>query len=225
MTGAARSGGVAIFGGTFNPIHHGHLRSAVELPEHLPVAGLRFMPCALPPHREPPGISARQRAAMIELAIEGESRLSCDIRELERSGLSYTIDSLCSLRQEIGPRRSLILVMGCDALLGLDHWHRWQELLQHCHIVAIARPGWEWPTRGELADYLASRRVTAETLSQAPAGGVCTVSLRPLPISATEIRSLLQSGLSARYLVPDAVHTYIHQHSLYRQRGDDCQDK
>lgn len=224
MTDGVAAEGIAIFGGTFNPIHLGHLRSAVELLDHLPLGELRFMPCSLPPHREPPGISARQRAAMIELGIAGEPSLSCDLRELERSGLSYTIDSLLSLRDEIGARRSLILVMGCDALLGLDRWHRWQELLDHCHIAAIARPGWEWPARGELAEHLAPRRAETAALAGAPAGSVCTLSLRPLPISATEIRSLLQSGHSVRYLVPDAVHTYIHQHRLYRQRGDDCQD-
>ncbi|MEQ8515150.1 MAG: nicotinate-nucleotide adenylyltransferase [Chromatocurvus sp.] len=217
MTGNAAAGGIAVLGGTFNPIHHGHLRSAVELLEYLPVSELRFMPCSLPPHREPPGISARQRAAMIELAIAGEPRFSCDLRELERSGLSYTIDSLLSLREEIGALRPLVLVMGCDALSGLDRWHRWQELLDHCHIVAIARPGWEWPERGEVADYLASRAADATALATAPAGSVCITSLRQLPISATEIRSLLQSGRSARYLVPDAVHTYIDQHRLYTQ--------
>lgn len=225
MTGRAAEAGLAILGGTFNPIHHGHLRSAVELLEFLPVSELRFMPCSLPPHREPPGISARQRAAMIELAIAGEAGLRCDLRELERSGLSYTIDSLLSLREEVGAQRSLILVMGCDALLGLDQWHRWQELLEHCHIAAIARPGWEWPARGEVAACLGARRAQAPALAAAPAGSVCIASLRPLPISATEIRGLLQSGRSARYLVPDAVHTYIHQHRLYRERGDDCQDQ
>lgn len=217
MTDTPVADGLAVFGGTFNPVHLGHLRSAIELLEHLPVSELRFMPSSLPPHREPPGISARQRAAMIELAIAGEPRFSCDMRELERAGLSYTIDSLASLREEVGDQRSLILVMGCDALLGLDSWHRWQELLERCHIAAIARPGWDWPTEGELAAYLASRRVTAPELAGSPAGGVHIASLRPLEISATEIRRLLQSGLSARYLIPDTVHTYIHQHRLYTQ--------
>lgn len=220
MTGA----GLAIFGGTFNPIHHGHLRSAVELLEQLPVDELRFMPCALPPHREPPGISARRRASMVELAIAGESRLVCDGRELQRRGPSYTIDSLHSLREEIGAERSLVLVMGFDALLGLDCWHRWRELLEHCHIAAIARPGWDWPQTGALGEYLASRVTPPASLAQKPAGGVAIATLRPLPISATEIRSLLQSGRSVRYLVPDAVHTYIQDHRLYRQRDDDCQD-
>lgn len=217
MTDSTAAEGLAVFGGTFNPVHLGHLRSAIELLEHLPVSQLRFMPCSLPPHREPPGISARQRAAMIELAIAGEPRFSCDTRELERPGPSYTIDSLASLREEIGGQRSLVLVMGCDALLGLDRWHRWQELLEHCHIAAIARPGWNWPEEGELAAYLASRRSTAPELASRPSGGVHITALRPLEIAATEIRRLLQSNRSARYLVPDTVHTYIHQHGLYTQ--------
>lgn len=217
MTDATALGGLAVFGGTFNPVHHGHLRSAIELFACLPVNELRFLPCSLPPHREPPGVSARHRAAMVELAIVGEPRFSCDTRELDRKGPSYTIDSLVSLRREIGAHRSLVLIMGCDALLGLERWHRWQELLEYCHIAAIARPGWDWPGDSALATYLDAHRSSAADLATRPAGGVYITALRPLEISATEIRRLLQSQASARYLVPDAVHTYIHQHRLYTQ--------
>jgi nicotinate-nucleotide adenylyltransferase len=218
LTGSrARPGPLAVFGGTFNPVHLGHLRSAVELVERLALEELRFMPCALPPHREAPGVDAATRAALVELAIAGAPRLACDRRELARDGPSYTIDSLLSLRAELGAGRSLLLVMGSDALAGLAGWHRWGELLDHCHIVALARPDAALPDSGPVAGWLARHRVEAEALRARPAGGVHVLQLRPLPISATEIRGLVQSGRSARYLVPDPVLAHIEGHGLYRQ--------
>ena len=222
------SGPLAIFGGTFNPVHLGHLRSAVELVERLELDELRFMPCALPPHREAPGVDAATRAALVDLAIAGAPRLACDRRELERDGPSYTIDSLLSLRAELGAVRPLLLVMGSDALAGLPGWHRWEELLDHCHIVALARPDAALPAGGPMAGWLARHEVAADALRTRPAGGVHLLQLRPLPISATEIRGLVQSGRSARYLVPDPVLAYLERHGLYRQvprrqEGNDCQ--
>lgn len=214
---------LAVFGGTFNPVHLGHLRSAVEIVERFGLAELRFMPSALPPHREAPGVDPEVRARLVELAIAGEPRLACDRRELDRAGPSYTIDSLLSLRSELGRERPLLLVMGSDALAGLPHWHRWRELLPLCHILALARPGWSLPDAGEAAGFLAAHRVDAGVLGERPAGGIHVATLRPLPISATEIRGLLQSGRSARYLVPDPVHAYLQQHQLYQQEARDCQ--
>jgi len=208
---------VGVFGGTFNPIHLGHLRSAVELVEQLGLHELRLMPCALPPHREAPGVSPTQRAAMVELAIAGEPRLRCDRRELQRDGPSYTLHSLQSLRAELGEEVALLLVVGGDTLLGLPGWYRWRELLEYCHILAIARPGWDWPQQGELADYLAPRMIEASMLGNTPSGGVCLQRLRPLAISATEIRGLVQCGSSIRYLVPDPVRDYIEQQQCYQQ--------
>ena len=116
---------VGILGGTFNPVHYGHLRSALELVERLQLAQLRLMPSAEPPHRDAPQCSAFHRAAMVELAVAGEARLVCDARELKRAGKSYTIDSLIELRAELGSGTGLCLVMGCDAVLGITQWHRW----------------------------------------------------------------------------------------------------
>lgn len=220
MSGA---GPVAVFGGTFNPVHLGHLRSAVELVERLGLDELRLMPCALPPHREAPGVDAGTRARLVELAIAGAPRLSCDCRELAREGPSYTIDSLLTLRAELGSERPLLLVMGGDAFAGLPGWHRWEELLDHSHIVVLDRPEAAVPATGPVAAWLARHRVDAEALRQRPAGGVHRLSLRPLPISATEIRGLVQSGRSVRYLVPDPVFAYLDSHGLYRQEGNDCQ--
>lgn len=208
---------VAMFGGTFNPIHHGHLRSALELVERLGLQRMHLVPCAIPPHRELPGCSALERADMVELSLRGEERLFCDRRELHREGPSWTVDSLAEMRGEYGEQRPLCLVVGCDALLGLPRWHRWQELLTLAHVVVIARPGWELPRRGKVADWLGHHRlVDAGALGRRPAGGVLVQELRPLPISSTEIRQLCAEGRSPRYLLPDAVLDYIVDRGLYR---------
>jgi len=208
---------VGVFGGTFDPVHYGHLRSALELVESLQLQQLRLMPCAIPPHRESPACSAAHRAAMVGLAVAGEPRLACDERELGREGPSYTIDSLMELRRELGEDQGLCLVMGCDAVLGLTGWHRWRELLDWAHVVVIARPGWELPSEGPVSDWLRRHQLTNPAqLRQRPSGGVLVAQLRPLAISSTEIRNLLAAGRSPRYLLPQAVLDYIDTHKLYR---------
>jgi nicotinate-nucleotide adenylyltransferase len=207
---------VGVFGGTFDPVHYGHLRSALELVERLQLEHLRLMPCAVPPHRGRPACAAVHRAAMVELAVAGESRLVCDRRELGREGVSYTIDSLMELRKQLGDGHSLCLVMGCDAVLGVASWHRWQELLDWAHVVVIARPGWQLPTAGPVADWLREHRLADPLpLRQRPGGGILIEELRPLAISSTEIRCLLADGRSPRYLLPQAVLDYIQTHHLY----------
>jgi len=214
LTGQAPLG---ILGGTFNPVHYGHLRSALELVQRLQLAQLRLMPCAVPPHREVPSCSATHRAAMVELAVADEPDLVCDARELQRSGKSYTIDSLMDIRRELDADQSLCLVMGCDAVLSIDTWHHWQELLDWAHIVVIARPGWHLPQAGVVAEWLESYRLASvDALRQKAAGGIIIEELRPLAISSTEIRDLLAAGQSARYLLPEAVLDYIKTHNLYR---------
>ncbi|MCB1843908.1 MAG: nicotinate-nucleotide adenylyltransferase [Halioglobus sp.] len=207
---------VGVLGGTFNPVHYGHLRSALELVETLELAHIRLMPSAEPPHREVPRCSAEHRAAMVQLAVAGEPRLLCDTRELRRAGPSYSIDSLAELRAEFGAARSLCMVLGCDALLGINRWHRWADLLSLAHIVVIARPGWALPGEGEVAEWLQLHRLEgAAGLCNAPAGGILVTELRPLAISSTEIRELLASRRSARYLMPQSVLDYIESHHLY----------
>ncbi|TDG12520.1 nicotinate-nucleotide adenylyltransferase [Seongchinamella unica] len=208
---------VGVFGGTFNPVHYGHLRSALELCELLGLDHLALMPCAQPPHREAPDCSAEQRAAMVELAVRDEPRLRCDRRELAREGLSYTVLSLEELRSELGPGCSLSLVLGCDALLKIDSWFRWQELLELAHIVVIARPGWHFPATGPVADWLAAHRTDDRAvLRHRTHGHILVEELRPLAISSTEIRDLLRAGRSPRYLLPAPVLDYIEQGQLYR---------
>ncbi len=208
---------VGVFGGTFNPVHYGHLRSALELVEHLGLAELRLMPCAEPPHRDAPECSAQHRCAMVELAVAGEPQLRCDDRELKRVGTSYTFDSLTELRRELGSERGLCLVMGCDAVLMIDTWHRWRELLDVAHIVVIARPGWQLPERGVVAEWLAQNRSQdTDLLASRPCGTILIEELRPLDISSTEIRRLLAEGQSVRYLLPESVLDYIETNQLYQ---------
>jgi nicotinate-nucleotide adenylyltransferase len=207
---------IGVFGGSYNPIHIGHLRSALELVEKLGLDHLRLMPCAVPPLRHEPECSASDRAAMVELAVKDEPRLICDTRELARSGKSFTIDSLIELREEIGQVRSLCMVVGCDAVLEINKWHRWQELLDCAHIVVIARPGWALPEDGEVANWLRQHALKeGQTITDTPAGYIVVEELRPLPVSSTEIRELLKEGRSARYLAPQAVLDYIATRNLY----------
>lgn len=160
--------------------------------------------------------SADDRAAMVELAVSGEPHLRCDRRELAREGLSYTIDSLLELRDELVQGHSLTMVMGSDAVHKINSWHRWDELLDVAHIVVLARPGWQFPAEGEVADWLAQHRAdTPEVLHSNPCGSVLVQELRPLDISSTEVRELLAHGCSPRYLLPESVLDYIQNRQLY----------
>lgn len=211
---------VGVFGGTFNPVHLGHLRSAVEVVERLGLERLHLMPSARPPHREAPDCSAGDRAAMVELAVRDEPRLVCDRRELDRDGPSYTVDSLAGLRAELGPGRGLCMMLGVDAVAGLDSWHRWRELLDHAHLVVIARPGWQLPEAGVVARWLRDHRAGDRgALREAPCGRVLVEELRQLDISSTGIREMLAAGRSARFLLPEPVLDYIESHHLY-QHGE-----
>lgn len=218
------SSAIAVFGGTFDPIHYGHLRTAQELLQHLPLAELRFVPARQPPHRGAPAASAEQRAAMVALAIAGQPRLRCERRELKRSGPSYTVDTLESLRGELGPDTPLVLVLGCDALLGLRSWHRRERLLELAHWLVVARPGWSLPALDAPGDgdafparLLRERRVEAAELTRRAAGGVLSCALTPRDISSTRIRALLQSSASVEGLLPAAVLAYIQSRGLYVQ--------
>jgi nicotinate-nucleotide adenylyltransferase len=207
---------IGILGGTFNPIHYGHLRSALELRENLGLAQVRLMPAAQPPHREEPDCPASMRADLVSLAVEGEPGLMCDRRELNRRGPSFTIDSLQELRTELGPETSLCLIVGADALAKMDRWHRWRELAEFAHIVALARPGWELPRAGPVADWLGELLCDrTNEVRESPAGRVLLQRLRPLDISSTEIRELIAQGRSPRYLIPDSVWERIKSAGLY----------
>ncbi|MGL4318097.1 MAG: nicotinate-nucleotide adenylyltransferase [Pseudomonas sp.] len=207
---------IGLLGGTFNPVHIAHLRGALEVAEQLVLDELRLVPSARPPHREVPQATAEQRLAMVELAVAGEPLLTVDDRELRRAKPSFTYDTLESLRGELAADDQVFLLLGWDAFCGLPTWHRWQELLQHCHILVLQRPDADSEAPEALRDLLAARSVNDPQGLVGPSGQIAFVWQTPLAVSATQIRHLLAEGRSVRFLVPDAVLAYIQTHGLYR---------
>ncbi len=196
---------LAIFGGTFDPIHIGHLRAAWEASEALD-AEVRIVPAKIPPHRPQPVASASERAAMLRTALVGQDRLTLDLRELEREGPSYTFDTLTSLRAEIGSARPLVLLIGADAFAGLSEWHRWRELFDLAHMCVLTRPAQIPAMPDALAAEVASRTVEEiADLRGGAAGCVLNMVVSALGISATRIRALLADDREPRWLVPQAV--------------------
>lgn len=207
---------IGLLGGTFDPVHVGHLRGAIEVSELLGLDELRLIPSARPPHREAPSSSAQHRLAMVRQAVQGVPPLTVDARELARERPSYTIETLESLRAELGAEVQLLLLLGWDAFCGLPTWHRWSELLEHCHLLVLQRPDADSEAPEALRDLLAARSVADPQALSGPGGQISFVWQSPLAVSATQIRQLLAGGRSARFLVPDAVLAYIHAHGLYR---------
>lgn len=196
---------LAILGGTFDPVHLGHLRVAWEAAEFLD-AEVRLMPANVPPHRPQPIASAAQRVAMLRASLAGQERLQLDDRELRREGPSYTIDTLAGLRAEIGMAQPVVLLVGADAWSGLPAWHRWSELFELAHIGVLARAGHEPDEPGALREKVQSRRTSnVADLGRCGAGRVIELRVSQLEISATFIRSELAAGREPRFLVADAL--------------------
>lgn len=212
---------IAILGGTFDPIHFGHLRMAQELGAVLGAAQVRFIPAGLPAHRDTPHANSAHRQAMVTLAIAGNPLFRLDSREIARNAPSYTVDTLTELRAELGSAQPLCLLMGADAFLGLPTWHRWRELFALAHIVVAHRPGFSAETWRAAMDYELllqwQQRQTTQIadLHAAAGGGIFAHAMTALDISASAIRAQLQSGRSPRYLLPDAALNYIHANLLY----------
>jgi nicotinate-nucleotide adenylyltransferase len=207
---------IGILGGTFDPVHFGHLRPALEVQESLALEELRLIPCHIPPHRPQPHASAAQRVAMLKAATGQYPAFRIDTRELQRDGPSYTFDTLVSLRKELGDT-GLCLLMGMDAFGDLTTWHRWVELIEFCHLVVMTRPGTDVPAGGELAGFIRRHRVPAAAgLRHRPAGRLLFQPVTALAISATRLRALLAQGLSPAFLMPEAVIEIINREGLYR---------
>ena len=207
---------IGILGGTFDPVHIGHLRGALEVAEMIGLAEVRLVPNFRPPHREAPNSSAQDRLAMVRLAVQDLPSLTVDARELERDKPSYTIDTLESLRDELADDDQIFLIMGWDAFCGLPNWHRWDELLDYCHILVMQRPDADSEAPEALRDLLAARSVHDPQALAGSGGQIAFVWQAPLGVSATRVRQFLASGQSVRFLVPDAVLAYINAHGLYR---------
>lgn len=219
-------GPIGIFGGTFDPIHYGHLRPALELARALGMVEIRFMPCGTPPHRNPPVADAETRFRLVEAAVEGVPGFLADDREVRREGPSYTVDSLIGLRSEF-PGRPLCLILGMDAFHGLSRWHRWRELMQLAHIVVAHRPGWTAPVVGSLAEILREAGTgSIRDLHDHRAGKVYIQAVTQLEISSTAIRAMMRDGRDPRFLTPDAVIELMAETGCYsgpegpQERGD-----
>ncbi|WP_287147004.1 nicotinate-nucleotide adenylyltransferase [Aeromonas sp.] len=206
---------IGLLGGTFDPIHIGHLRPAIEARDAIGLAEIRLIPNHIPPHRANPFCSSEQRLAMVKLAAAENAGFVVDERELKRDKPSWTIDTLIELRHEL-PDTPLCFLMGMDSLLGLPGWHRWQELLDHAHLVVNVRPGWQPDYPGEVAELLARHHTTdATALHQRLAGHIWLAGNQPIELSATRLRALLAAGEDPRYLLPPSVADYIRQQGLY----------
>ena len=208
---------IGIFGGTFDPIHFGHLRPAQEIMRTLALEEVRFIPAAVPPHRQAPVASADERLRMVEIAVSGIAGFRADDREIRRSGPSYTVPTLESFRAELG-RRPLCLVIGMDAFGGIGSWYRAHDLPGLAHLVVIQRPGWDFAPQDEaLPSWLRGRRCEDPAqITDAPAGRLVFQAVSPQNISGSRIRAMLACGESVHGMLPEAVEEFIESRGLYR---------
>ncbi len=211
---------VGLFGGTFDPIHFGHLRAAFELTELLDLGRVLFIPAADPPHRGRPLADAQTRLAMVRAAVEDEESFLVDDRELRRPGPSYTVLTLEELRREHGDA-PLVLLLGMDAFLGLPTWHRWTELLDLAHLAVAHRPKAALPSSGELGRLIGRCRARDRSeIAASPAGRIFIHPGTQLDISSTDLRETLSAGRDPRYLMPEPVRRMINATGIYARQGE-----
>ena len=207
---------MGVFGGTFDPIHYVHLRTAFELMEAVHLSEVRFLPAGTPPHREMPEASAEVRLAMVKAAIEGQPGFIVDDRELRREGPSYSVDTLLDLRAEFA-HRSICLIVGMDAFLGLPQWYHWREILQLAHVVVAHRPGWRAPDMGPLGELLVDLGTgRVRDLHESRAGRIYIHAVTQLEIASSTIRGIVRQGRDPRFLMPDPVCRLIAESGCYR---------
>ncbi len=205
---------IGLLGGTFDPIHFGHLRAALEVEEKLGLAHIRLIPSARPPHRDAPHASPQQRLMMLHLAMKNTDRFVVDDRELQRDGPSYSVDTLLSLRDDF-PENPLYLLLGTDAFLGIQTWYKWQSLLELAHIVVVRRPDETIEMPKDLNTWYQAHLAISDD-AHALSGKIWPIEVTQLAISATAIRALISKGQSPQFLIPDPVIQLINQLGLYR---------
>jgi nicotinate-nucleotide adenylyltransferase len=214
---------IGILGGTFDPVHYGHLRLAQEVADQLRLAEVRFVPSGTPPHRAMPATPAADRLAMVRLAVAGNALFTVDPRESASVAPGYTVDTLTAVRAEVGAAQSLVLILGADAFLDLATWSRWHQLFELAHIAVAYRPGFPvdtWQSRMPqplAAEYNARLMHQPFSVHVSPAGGIVVVPIAELNISATMIREALRRGRNPRYLLPESIYQYIQEHMLYSE--------
>lgn len=208
----------ALFGGTFDPIHYGHLRPVEALAKQVGLQKVILLPNHVPPHRPQPKANPSQRLEMVKLAIQGNPLFSIDTRELEKNSPSYTIETLASLRQEMGAEQPLAFIIGQDSLLSIHTWNGWEQLLDYCHLLVCSRPGYDADFQDpKMQDWLNQHKTDdPNKLSQVPHGHIFLANTPLVNISATEIRQALASGKTCYDLIPAPVIDYIYQHHLYQ---------
>lgn len=204
---------IGIYGGSFNPVHYGHLRTALEIKDMFALDEIRFIPCYQSVLKKLPSINSSMRLAMLQLATAEQQGLICDSRELDRKGTSYMIDTLISLRDQF-PQKTLALLIGSDAFLTLRQWHHWQKLFDYAHLIVMTRPK---SNKTLLLDFFKTRLANNPTeLKHSLAGKLYFQPVTQLAISSTQIRKLLITKGSPRFLMPDNVIDYIYENKLYR---------
>ncbi|VAW63837.1 Nicotinate-nucleotide adenylyltransferase, partial [hydrothermal vent metagenome] len=214
---------IGVFGGTFDPIHYGHLRPALDVLHQAGLDEVRFIPNRAPPHRDAPFLSDQLRAELVQLAIEDTPGFVLDKRELLRSGPSYMVDTLQSLKSEF-PADTLCLIMGMDAFNGFEKWHRWQAIPALCHLIVTTRPGAGCATDYNAAlagfasagDSSAHFSRDARCLQRRSGGQILLQLVTQLDISASSIRQSLLSGQSIQYLLPEVLREKLeHAYAKY----------
>ena len=226
---------MAVLGGTFDPVHHGHLRLAIDLTETMKLDNIRLMPGFQPVHRDRPSATAEQRLKMLELAVADIEQLTVDDRELRRKGPSYTLLSLQELRAEIGAEKPLFFIMGEDAFSQLDSWYQWQDLIKYAHLMVAIRPGNHPKISQQLEDFVHKNEYKAELIDasasnsmklmpygytgalypETAAGKVVWMNNPILEIASSDIRKRIAEKRSIRYLLPASVYQYIKQQKIY----------
>lgn len=207
---------IGILGGTFDPVHNAHVQLAQTVRAHFRFDEVCLLPCNIPAHKPQPIASPAQRAEMVRLAIQKQPGLTIDERELMREGPSYMVDTLRSIRAEVGTNYAISLIVGMDSYLSLPTWHKWQEVLTMSHLVVMERVMWGRPTTGVLADlYDAHGTTQPNDLSSVEAGRVCFYNEQTIDISASEIRRKIRERETVQNLLPEPVWDYIRTHGLY----------
>lgn len=213
---------LGIMGGTFDPVHIAHLRLAEEARQALALEQVLWIPAGRPPHRAPTRASAQDRLEMVRLAVAGNPYFAVDDGEVRSAATSFTVTTLERLRRAHGPQRPLVLILGADAFIALDTWHRWRGLFDLAHFAVATRPGYSLTDRfppALAAEYQARHSESAGALTTNPSGAVVCFPMTPLAVSASMARAELRAGRSVRYLIPDPVLDYIDRKGLYASHG------
>jgi len=206
---------LGILGGTFDPIHLGHLGIAKEVHTQIHIEKIKLIPCNKPVHRDIPLVNSEHRVNMLQIACRNSPYLEVDTREIQRSGLSYTIDTLLDLRKDY-PDTPLCLILGTDAFLGFTQWGQYNKILENAHLIIAHRPHYEIPMHGELHELLGKHQQSNPLfLFENIAGGVYFQNSTSIDIAASDIRNCVKAGKNLDSLLPEGVYNYIMQHQLY----------